>query len=396
MRLRPSPALIDQVLSNASNALLVFLIAGSSSPSEFGRFAIGYSVLAFAVAVWRNGLGYQVSLKAGDVPGLRSESGRAVAVSVVGSTVVSALIFLMMSIGSGADLWLATGLALATPFVLTQDVLRFAAVASGRARDALGSDLVWTVFLCVAVPLRIAGKSAQSILALWMLGAVVATVLILWRLQIAPMFDGALEWVKSTWRGRAHLVMGSVVSGVSVPISSTVVAVLAGPAVTGGVAGAGILMAPTNSLVAFQTLTLLAKGATLPADERRRQFTRAGAITAAVTLCWAALIPFLPDQVGVGLLGETWNLSQQAFPLVGVQYAVGVMAQIVALLLISLGLYAASHLASWVLAISRVLLAAATSMLVASVFAITAGQTVAMIIWFLSLVWLFRRYALGR
>lgn len=384
-------ALVDQVLSNASNSLLVFLIAGTSAPESFGRFAVGYSMLAFAVGMWRNGLGYQISLRADDEDAVHIESRRALAASIAISPIIAIPVFLFTALGPGGDTGLALGLALATPFVLTQDVLRYSAVAAGDAWSALQSDLAWTVFLLEALALRMTGQGAGTLIFLWLAGAVVATGVLLWRRRLVPIFEGSFHWMADSWRGRAHLVAGSLVAGASVPLTAAIVAWIAGPAVTGGTAGAGVLMAPTNSLVAFMTLTLLASASGIAPARRYGLFRRAGLAAAVMTLGWGFILMLIPDWLGTALLGETWDLSQQAVPLIGLQYALGVLAQVATLLLVSLELNRKSHATSWVIAVARVFLGAGSSLIAATVFSVTAGQTLAMAIWLVACLWLLRR-----
>ena len=374
--------LADQVMANASNALFVLLVAGASSSSAFGRFAVGYSVLVFAVGVWRNGLSYHVSLRAGDSAGLEDESNRAVAVTLLTSPVLAALILVIVGIGPGANPALAWGLALATPFVLTQDLLRYSAVAAGRAPIALVSDSAWTGFLVVALVLRIQGQlTASELIGLWVVGAVVACGILGLALRTSPRFAGSRTWIRQSWLGRTHLVTAGVISGLSVPVTAAVVAVLAGPAVAGGIAGAGVLMAPTNTLVAWLSLTLLARAAHLSDQDSRATFIRAGLATAALTLVWGFALLLVPDWLGEALLGQTWPSSAEAIPIVGLQYGVGVLASTGGLLLVALGLSRAFLASALVVAIARVCFGWVAAATVATVFSVAVAETLAMGMW---------------
>lgn len=384
-------ALVDQVLANASNALLVFLIAGGSSPQSFGRFAVGYATLAFAVGVWRNGLSYQVSLTSGSPDELPIETGRAVAASLAAAPAVAIPVLLITGLGSGGDAALAWGLALAVPFVLTQDTLRFSSVAAGDGQTAVFSDAVWGAFLLVAVALRFNGYGATPVIALWLVGAITATAVIMRRRRVLPLFRGSLGWIAHSWKGRAHLVAGSVVAGLSVPVTAALVAMLAGPDVTGGLAGAGLLMAPTNSLVAFLGLTLIARSAAAARPQKRGMFARAGLLTAALTLVWGLLLLFIPDPLGAALLGDTWYLSKQALPVIGPQYAVGVLAQVATLRLVSAGSNRAVHVTSWVLGLVRVTAGATAALAFGTVLSVATGEACAMLIWLACTLWFIRR-----
>jgi O-antigen/teichoic acid export membrane protein len=374
--------LADQLLANASNFLFTILVAGEASPEAFGRFAVGYSVVVFAVGMWRSGLGYQVSLKAGDHLALAGEARMALGATAATSPFLALVVLVVAGVGPGSSVVLAAGLALATPFVLAQDLLRYTAVAANRAGVALASDSAWTGLLGVAVVLRMAGSlEAGSLILLWAGGAALGTAILAVGLRIAPRLAGAREWIGRSWRGRTHLVTQGVVVGASVPITTAVIALLAGPEVAGGVAGAGVLMAPVNSLVAWLSLTLLAGVAQLPEARKVRAAASAGVATALLTIGWGSLLLLVPDQLGEVVLGQTWQAASEALPVVGTQYAIGVLAGTGTLLLVSLGRTRAVMSTGFAVATARVALGWVAASTFATVFAAAVAETIAMMVW---------------
>lgn len=382
MRRTRATSLADQVLANASNALFTFLVAGAASPAAFGRFAVGYAVLAFGVSAWRTGLSYQISMKAGDPAAVRDESRSAVAASLIAAPFPALLVLVVTGTGPLTDPALAWGLAIATPFVLTQDLLRYAAVAANRARAALISDSVWTALLGAAVLLRVLERlDTATLVALWTGGAAVATLLLLWALRLMPRFTGVRSWISESWKGRSHLLGGGLIAGASVPVTSALVAVIASPEVVGAFTGAGQLMAPVNSLLAWLSLTLLAHGAAAEPSRKVRVFAKTGGIAAGLTLAWSLMLILLPEPIGTALLGETWVNVVPVLPIAAAQYTISVLAGTGDLLLMSMGRTRQVLNNGLVVAGARIGLSCAGAALFGTAIARSLAEALTMVAW---------------
>jgi len=388
MRLARLIPLADQVMSNASNLLFTVLVAGLTAPATFGRFAVAYSVLTFGVAAWRNGLGYQVSMKAGDWSAVQEESNRAVWATLAITPAFAVVVLAVAGIGQSASAELAWGLAVATPFVLVQDLLRYAAVAARRTSAALVSDSVWTVLLLVALTLRILGRlDVTTLISLWVAGSVIAAATLLWALRITPLVRGTGAWVRTSWRGRAHLIGGGLIAGASVPITAGIVALVAGPEVAAGIAGAGMLMAPVNSLVAWMSLTLLATAVVQEESRQTRVFVRVGLGVAGLAAIWGLALLLVPATIGQIVLGQAWAQVAQALPVVWLQHGLAVTAATGNLYLISIRRTQAVFGNQVVVAISRTALGWIAAGTFATVLAAATAETLAMAIWLGAVLW---------
>ena len=384
-------SLADQVMSNASNWLFTVLVAGIAAPAAFGRFAVGYSVFTFAVSVLRTGLSYQVSMKAGDRDALHEESRRAVGATLAVALPLAVVVLAVVGLGSGTDPALAWGLAVATPFVLTQDLLRYAAVAADRTNAALLSDSLWTALLLVAVALRTQGLlSVSGLVLLWVTGSILAAAILVWALRIAPLLKGAGDWIRRSWRGRVHVVGGGLINGASVPLTAGIVAFVAGPVVAAGVAGAGLLMAPVNSLVAWMSLTLLARASAEDGSRRRAVFLKVGLGAAALAAGWGLMLFFVPESIGHALLGQAWPMSIQAIPVIWIQHALAVLAATGNFYLISIARTRAVLGNGVVVAVARTALGSLAAFLIGSVFAAATAETLAMAVWLGAVIWYLR------
>lgn len=382
MRAARLAPLADQVLANTSNWLFTVLVAGLTSSATFGRFAVGYTALTFAIAVWRNGMGYQISMQAGDIDSIRQESSRATAATLLLAPPLGLLILVVAGIGPSADLTLAIGLAVATPFVLVQDLLRYSAVASNRAAAALASDAVWAALIVAAIPLRIAGRlDLTTLISLWVVGSMLGTAIIVWALRIAPKLRNLRQWLGQSWRGRTHLVGGGLIAGASVPLNSALIAAIAGPEIAGGVVGAVVMMAPLNALVAWMSLTLLARSSLLDQRGKMRLFARTGAFMAALSVAWGFSLLLVPAPVGQVLLGQVWLSAANVMPLVGIQYAFSLAATTANLWLVAEGNTPPVLINGIVVALARLALGAIAAATVSTVLAAVVAETVAMAIW---------------
>lgn len=384
-------SLADQVMSNASNWLFTVLVAGLAAPAAFGRFSVGYAVFTFAVSVLRTGLSYQVSMKAGDRAALHEESRRAIGATLAIALPLAVVVLVVVGLGPGTDPALAWGLAAATPFVLTQDLLRYAAVAAERTNAALLSDSSWTALLLVAVFLRTQGRlSVGGLVLIWAAGSVLAAAILVWALRIAPLMEGAREWVRASWRGRAHVVGGGLINGASVPLTAGIVAFVAGPEVAAGVAGAGLLMAPVNALVAWMSLTLLARAAVHDGPRKRAVFLKVGLGAAALAATWGLMLFFIPEALGHTLLGQAWPEAVRAVPVVWIQHAIAVLAATGNFYLISIQRTRAVLGNGVVVAVARTAFGSLAAIVIGTVFAAATAETLAMAVWLGAVIWYLR------
>lgn len=296
------------MLSSAGNAALLFAVARSSDTETFGRFALGYAFVAFALAMTRAVLGVPLTADLpGVVPARRATAvGHALTIALA-TGVVTALVLLVLGVlgpagGRGALLLLAV----ATPVALAQDVLRFVASASARLMYAVVSDGVWFVSAVGAFVLAHARSEPALAVLVWLLGGAVALVVLWWGTgRVRPIVRGAGDMLRGEVR-RRHLAFDALASAASGLIALNLIALAAGVAVVGAVRAATTLFGPLSTFYTFLTFGLGPEIARAAATRARVLTAAAAAAATVLAVCWGVFFAVDPWSVGEFLLGPSW------------------------------------------------------------------------------------------
>ncbi len=309
----------DQLLSSLSNVLAVVLVARVLSPGDFGRFALGYAVLTFALGLSRALLGTRISLA------LNHDSAREKTLDLVSAVVLISVplvlvVFTASALSTGGEaLGLLLLIAVATPVVCIQDLIRFGSAASGRPWVAFTSDLVWVLLMVWPFFLG-TDLSPVTALALWASAATVAMIVALVMIGARLRLRAGLAELRIRDRVGESLTFGFVVVQGALLILLFVVAQAIGAAGAGTLRGASTAFGPVNVLLAFVSLGLT------PALVRQRRgrdlrFCAATAgLTAALALLWGLLLLALPSSVGASAFGESWPAIRAILPWTLVEY----------------------------------------------------------------------------
>src|SRR4051794_26478199 len=134
----------DQLVSSATNILVVVAFARSSDPELFGIFSLAYAGITFLVGAARAVVG-EVLLVRTDQSAVHA---RGAVGAVLGTGVVLGVLGLLLMLPGAvlqpqAGVWLA--LALSAPVLVTQDIARFLFIARGEPARALLLDVVWGI-----------------------------------------------------------------------------------------------------------------------------------------------------------------------------------------------------------------------------------------------------------
>lgn len=297
--------LVDQGLSSVSNLLAVVLVARVLTPSDFGRFALGYAVLTLTLGLSRTYFGSRISL-APTQQAARRLTRALVAAMLALSPFVALLVFGVTTVATeGRAPMIAAICALATPVVCVQDAIRFGASAGGRPWAALSSDAVWILAMVLPFLLGIE-MSAVTALTLWALAAVAALAVALVAFRERPRLRDGLQELRRRENVGASLTLGAVVSSISGFLVLLVVARTLGPAATGALRGASTAMGPVNVMLAFCGLGLTPLLVRRARSEDRRFCLVLAAVMAGLVLSWGVVLHLLPDGVGAALLGDSW------------------------------------------------------------------------------------------
>lgn len=358
--------LADQVLSGVSNLLVVVLVARALDAASFGRFALAYAVLTLTLGVTRGYFGTRITLAVDSDAALRLTGGLVVALAMISPLIAAVVLGVTVAATGTASLGILVLVAVITPVVCIQDILRYGAVTAGRPGVALLSDAVWVLAMALPVLLQVHLSSAHA-LQLWGAAAVIALVVALVLLGERPHADVALTQLRRRDRVGGSVALGWIlVSAATLGVLFVVTRVL-GPAAAGSLRGASTAMGPVNVLLAFTGLSLTA---TLARRQRGRDLPFC-ALTAVVlsgmTLLWGVVLLLLPEQAGAAAFGASWPGIRHVLPWTVVEYvalAVGAAS--------ALGLRARARAGPL---LTQRLVAAIATVFGASVAALVVGQT---------------------
>jgi O-antigen/teichoic acid export membrane protein len=308
---RAGGALVDQVLSSGTQLLLIVLVARNADPTTFGAVSVALIVHGLLMGLVRAGVGEIVLLRCrANLSGVRREACSGLFVALLAG-VVSALCLAAVGVAVGGEVGpFLLLMALAAPFVYTQDVLRSVAYGEGRVDQAVLVDGVWmAVQVGVSAVLLVVGDATPTGLVLaWVLGAAVASTTVglyrrMWPRPVAVRRWWAEERARSSGFIADFLVSNGLwqaaflLLGVFMPLDEL-----------GALRVAIVSVSPLANLMAGVRSLVLANLAGLrdrPALALRRA-AQMGACLAAAGAAYGIALVLLPDRWGAELFGETW------------------------------------------------------------------------------------------
>ena len=310
----------DQGLSSLTNAALTFMVARAVDVAVFGAFALALLTYSFAVGLSRAVVsepyvvGYSAKDESAQRAAMARSGGAALALGLIGSLACLVVTLIFGGYVSAAFL----GLAICLPGLLVQDNWRHIFFAVAEPRKAFFNDLVWTVlqFAGMALLLLDGGtRNVMLIVVVWGLSANVAMLYGIYQTRVVPAVGSALDWMREFSALARQLGLGFIVNTGAIHAATYSVTGFVGKEGVGGMRGAQTLLGPLNLLYSGFNAFMLPMQA-------RRVAARQGLLLAAlpgplalavITATWTGILMVLPRSVGVQLLGDTWDLSVDAF-----------------------------------------------------------------------------------
>jgi O-antigen/teichoic acid export membrane protein len=310
----------DQAVSALGNAALAIVVARLVSPTQFGAFALAFSLYSFLIGL-SQALGGQVMLirhAADDAPSRRRAASGATGAVVIFSTATAAIL-------ATASLELAhpirgavLGVALFLPPLLIQDAWRSVFVSYGTPRSSFVNDLLWTVlqFGLVLLLATSGFRSASVYVVAWAAAAVPPAVLGSMQAGARPNLRQGLRFAL---RNRdLSLTLGAqwiALMGAS-QLAFVAVSAIGGVRVVGALRGAQVLLGPVN-VISFAIASFAVPELVRARLSRRGLIAAAAAIGGLITVCdatWGLVLLFLPHGIGAALLGASWPAARQVLP----------------------------------------------------------------------------------
>ncbi|MCC3292040.1 hypothetical protein [Arthrobacter sp. zg-Y1110] len=325
--LRRFATFADQGVSSVSNFVAVAVAANVAGTGEFGQFSLAYAGLLLFLGAQRAFVGETLLVRYSRTGALNAQ---VIAASLGGSVLVAvpAALFLLggagLAEGQDALLWMI--MALAAPFILLQDSLRYLFICQGLPARALAIDGLWAGLSIPAMLLAAnAGWSLVPVLLWWIAGAVAALVVGLILARSVPAVIAGARWL---WLNRdcafRYLAEFAALNASSFAVLYLLVFPL-GAAGVGALRAAQLLFSPLNTVFgAVKTAIIPELVRSRGTAAFRRRMLEASAVVCVLAVAWGAAVLLLPDAAGEFVLGDTWsNATELRWP-----YAVHYLAMV--------------------------------------------------------------------
>lgn len=305
--------LADQSLSSLSNFIVGIAVARSVSVSEFGVYALAFSVYSLILGISRalTTEPYAVVFTAAPESEVKwaraAASGIALAVGVAFMIVALAV---SQTVPAGTRSIIVV-LAMVMPGLLVQDSWRHIFFAAGKGSSAFANDMLWTLLLipAFAVVFLVGRVSAASLLLAWGSAAMASAVVGMVQARTVPNPLHAALWLRKyrmLWP--RYLGEGAAINGAQQMVFFAL-GLVAGLAPVGQLKLVMVILGPVNVLVQGIGVVAVPEAArALKSGRKRQNFVAVGisVIVAVGSLTWGLLIYLMPDHWGTALAGAGW------------------------------------------------------------------------------------------
>jgi O-antigen/teichoic acid export membrane protein len=317
MMVRFGWGLADQLLSSATNFLLAVLIARTVGARDLGAFSVAYATFTFSLGAVR---AIAAELLVVRHSAVSAEEWREGVKRSAGTSLMAGIVVGAGSLIAGASagepfrtVLIIVGLSL--PFLLVQDVWRFAFFARGRGSAAFLNDAVWTVAMFTAFALlRYYDVSSVASLTLgWAGSGCLAAVVGVFQLKLLPSRPmAAVKWLRHHREIAQRFLAEFVVStGVST-LTLFVIGGIAGLDALGRLRAGEIALGPLSVLFTGAGMVATAEGVRLLRESPRRLVHACRWLSLALTVCvvvWGGVILFVPRNIGELVLRANWDAA---------------------------------------------------------------------------------------
>lgn len=314
---RAAWGIADQALSSLTNFGLAVGVASQIGTADFGAFSIAFAVFLVALTISRAVatdplmIRYSARSTAEWRTGTTRATGMAFVAGVAGGA-VSIVAGLVLGGSLGISL-LVVGIGL--PALLVQDAWRYAFFAARRGRAAFLNDLLWAVVLMAGfVVIAVTDQGSVGAFALaWVGGAFAGALAGMAQAGVIPRPRLAQAWWSEHHDISPRLAVEAAILSGAHPIALSLMGIVAGLATVGTIRAGQALM----NAIHIATYGIHLFG--VPEAVRMLERSTAALIRfclvlavglMALALTWGIVLHAVPDGIGRGLLGASWESAR--------------------------------------------------------------------------------------
>lgn len=312
---------VDQILSSASNALMILALAQVASVDQFGTAALMLAVITMCLGFNRGAIGTVLLLLSNAVrEDVRAEGGYAVTWAF-GTLLIAASAVVVTSAALG-EVWLGVAFACVAPVIAMQDTLRLASLAMGNALAAVISDGVWAVLVAALFFVNSTGlwHSTEGTVYAWGAGGAVGLIVLIASTGITPSFQRIFTWWGVYWRSRLRYGFNYSLDQVGAFMMTAIATAVVGAAAAASLRGAFTLFGPLAILITASSLIFVPQ-ARLATDSVAKQWRRmmiSSGFMSLLGLATVAALLAIPNPVGRVILGDVWEPAMSVVPFIGI------------------------------------------------------------------------------
>lgn len=315
---------LDQVMSSASNGLIVFAVARVATVDAFGIASLLFSICAASVGFMRGATGTPLMLISGrGQQEIRREAGFAVIAAIIFSIVVCSFALIA---GTLLDS-IAIGFAFATALVLilVQDVLRYAAISMAHPHVALLWDTIWAIgsaTLLVVTWVWQTGLSETQVIYGWAFFAGLGAIGLMFTLRVVPRLVGIRSWWRVAAGSRIRFGIEAALEQINVIIIVLGATVIIGTAAAAVLRGASTVLSPLSILMSALPLVIIPESVRAGSSEQQvwGKLMKIGLLGSSASLFIGCAVIFVPASVGELFLGESWEPTKVVLPIIAFEY----------------------------------------------------------------------------
>jgi O-antigen/teichoic acid export membrane protein len=322
--LRAISSLLDQVMSSASNGLIVLAVARVASVNAFGAATLLFALAAAAMGIGRGAVGTPLMLAADrGTTELRREAGHATTAALLFGLVVSGAAVVCAHVLHVPHMGAA--FALAIPLLVIVDVFRYTLISASKPHLALLWDSVWALgsaALFVITLFRPDSLNGSTMVLMWAILAGVSAVGMALSYQLRPRFRGIGAWWRETYGSRLRYGIEAGLGQINVLIIISIATALIGASAAASLRGAATILSPLAILLSALPLMIIPEAIRggVPGSVVWRKLCRIGIPSSLLVIGIAWTLVLLPERVGQLILGDSWSLAKVVLPIIAFEY----------------------------------------------------------------------------